>query len=262
MAKCPVCGTPATDNDIFCSGCGQRLPPPTSAPAGAPAGTPGADQSPLPPMPGPPPASPIQATPPRQQTPVIQPSYQQPVTASYGQSQPQQPSVVQPTYGQAPPVYGQQPLAAQPPGGGAPPKKKSKGCLIAAIVAVALGVCGAVVGGGFVLLPKIIDPGNPTTTPYSSGNTTGPNSGEAPLDVINNLGVDICYLYISPSTSEDWGDDWLGASDTIGPGFSATFYVPVGETVDMQAEDCDGYILDTQYDIYVTTEGLTYTLSP
>ena len=54
MVKCPVCGTPATGNDIFCSGCGQRLPPPTVSPVGPPAARPAADQPPLPPMPGPP----------------------------------------------------------------------------------------------------------------------------------------------------------------------------------------------------------------
>jgi len=116
--------------------------------------------------------------------------------------------------------------------------------------------------GGALLLPEIIDSGGPTPVPFSSGNTTGSYSGEAPLDVINNLNVAVCYLYISPSTSDDWGDDWLFDIGTIEPGYSATFYLLVGETVDMQAEDCDGYILDTQYDIYVTDEGLTYTLSP
>jgi hypothetical protein len=270
MVKCSVCGTPATDNDIFCNGCGQRLPPPAGVPISAPAGTPGADQPPLPPMPGPPPIAPsgspqrsqAASTPPRQPTQVIQPSYQQPVTPSYGQSRPQQPSVIQPAYSQAPPVYGRQPPAAQPPGGGAPPKKKGKGCLITIVVVVVLALCGALIVGGALLLPEIIDSGNTTTPPYSSGNTTGSNSGEAPLDVINNLGVDICYLYISPSTSEDWGDDWLGNTGTIAPGFTATFYVPLGETIDMQAEDCDGYVLDTQYEVYVTDEGLTYTLSP
>jgi len=265
MAKCPVCGTPATDNDVFCSGCGQRLPPPPDVSPGVPVGTPAADQPPLPPMPGPPPMAPLGSpqrsqaapTPPRQQTQVIQPSYQQPVTPSYGQSQPQQPPVIQPAYSQVPPAYGQQPPAAQPP------KKKSKGCLIAIIVVVVLALCGALIVGGALLLPEIIDSGNPTTTPPgSSGNTTGSNSGDAQLDVINNLGIAVCYLYISPSASDDWGEDWLGDTDTIEPGYTATFYVPVGETIDIQAEDCDGYILDTQYEIYVTAEGLTYTLSP
>ena len=57
MVKCPVCGTPATDNDIFCNGCGRRLPP-KGVPVGVQAGTPVADQPPLPPMPGPPPIAP------------------------------------------------------------------------------------------------------------------------------------------------------------------------------------------------------------
>ena len=259
MRKCPVCGTPATDNDVFCSGCGQRLPAPTAPSADAPVSA----SPPLPPMPGPPPIAPSgspqrsQAAPtPRQQTQVVQPSYQQPATASYGQSQPQQPPVIQPPYGQATPVYGQPPAAAQPP------KKKISGCLIAIIVVVVLALCGGVVVAGIAIVPGLLPSATPTLTPYSGGNNTGSTSGETSLDVVNNLNVAICYLYISPSTSDDWGEDWLGDTDTIEPGVSATFYLPVGETVDMQAEDCDGAILDTQYDVYVTDEGLTYTLSP
>jgi hypothetical protein len=49
---------------------------------------------------------------------------------------------------------------------------------------------------------------------------------------------------------------------TIEPGFAATFYLTVGETVDMQAEDCNGTILDNQYNVVVPPEGLTYTLGP
>lgn len=257
MVTCPNCGTPATNDDVFCSGCGQRLP---QAPA--------AGQPPLPPMPGPPPVTPSESsqppqvtyTPPAQQPQVVQPTYQEPVTpTTYGQSQPQQPPVIQPSYSQAPPAYGQPPQVAQAP------KKKSKGCLIAAAVVIGLVLCGAVIIGGLTLLPEIIDSGNPTPIPYNSGNTnttTTTTTGETQLDVINNLDVSICYLYISPSSSDEWGEDWLWDIGTIEPGFSATFYIPVGETLDMQAEDCDGFIIDTQTNVYVPAEGLTYTLSP
>ena len=256
MVTCPNCGTPATDNDIFCNGCGQRLPSPAAPPAGAPVSA----SPPLPPMPGPPPVTPAGAqpvyTPPPQQPQVIQPSFQQPVTPSYGQGQPQQP-VIQPSYGQATPVYGQPPAAAQPP------KKKISGCLIAIIVVVVLALCGGVVVAGIAIVPGLLPSATPTLTPYSGGNNnTGSTSGDTSIDVVNNLNVAICYLYISPSASEDWGEDWLFDIGTIEPGFSATFYITEGETVDMQAEDCNGNTLDNQYEVYVPAEGLTYTLNP
>jgi len=245
MTTCPNCGTPATTDDVFCSGCGQRLT--------QPAGSPPSGQPPLPPMPGPPPPSGGSSdayTPPPQQ--VVQPAYQQPVTPSYAQTPPQKPSVVQPAYGQGGSGY----AAPQP---AAPPKKKKRGCLIAIIVAVVLAICAVVIVAGAAVLPEILDQINPDT-PYTSGGTTGGNS--VPIDVVNNLSYDVCYLYISSASSEDWGYDWLGDSGIIEPGTTMTFYLTSGETVDIQAEDCNGGIIDNQYNVLVPDDGLTYTLNP
>jgi S1-C subfamily serine protease len=52
----------------------------------------------------------------------------------------------------------------------------------------------------------------------------------------------ICYLYIAPDFMTTWGTDWLGESDTIGPGKSATYNVPVG-VHDIRGDDCDHQVL-------------------
>ena len=145
-----------------------------------------------------------------------------------------------------------------------PKKKNRKGCVIALIGIGLLIVCGLVVVGGIFLLPELIPSLEPTppvvVTPYDDGST--PSGAEAPLDVVNNSDYTICYLYISPSTSDDWGEDWLWDIGTIEPGFASIFYLPVGETFDMRTEDCDGELLDEQYNVTVPPEGLTYTLTP
>lgn len=233
MNKCPKCGMPVTGEDVFCGNCGQRLAE-TSQPPQKKTVSP--EPSSAPSMPGPP--SPVpseQSAPPP--PPVSQATYQQPPSPP--------PSVGAPP---SPSAYGQSPQ---------PPKKKRKGCVIALIVAAVLVLCGLVVAGAIFVLPELISDPDPTATtvPFSG-------SSEAPLDVVNNLDTAICYLYISPSNSDNWGEDWLWEMGTIEPGFAATFYLTVGETVDMQAEDCNGTILDNQYNVVVPPEGLTYTLGP
>jgi hypothetical protein len=274
MVTCPACGTPATNDDVFCANCGQRLP---QAPSPGAAAQERIDTPP--PMPGPPPITPGEpAAPPA--TEGGYPPPRRPVTPSYSAppSQPSQGHVitpeVQPTsYQTSSPPY--EPPPVTPAQAAQPPKKKLSGCVIAIIVVAALVICGIVIVGGIAILPELF-PSNPPTsvptnppTPFPTNppastpvtDNTAPVGTSVPLDVVNTSGVSICFLYISPADSEYWGDDWLEEIGTIPAGASATFYLTSGDVVDMQAEDCNGNILDTQYDISVPAEGLTYTIS-
>ncbi len=65
------------------------------------------------------------------------------------------------------------------------------------------------------------------------------------LQINNNTGgYAIHYVYISPTSSDDWGDDWLGSSELINSGSSRTFNVTNG-TYDVRLidEDGDDYIV-------------------
>ena len=82
------------------------------------------------------------------------------------------------------------------------------------------------------------------------------------LLIENHSGIDICYVFISPSTSDSWGEDWLGPNDIITTGSSYTLYVPAGTTTyDLQAADCDGVSLVEEYDVLFDSD-LTWTLNP
>ncbi len=50
---------------------------------------------------------------------------------------------------------------------------------------------------------------------------------------------DFWYVRISPSSSDAWGNDWLGESETISPGHTRAFRVNNG-TYDIEIEDEDG----------------------
>ncbi|MCC6475326.1 MAG: hypothetical protein IT514_16455, partial [Burkholderiales bacterium] len=100
-----------------------------------------------------------------------------------------------------------------------------------------------------------------TTTWSLSGSSSGGNppssSGSVPLRLVNSSNSTVCYAYISPSTSDSWGSDWLGSS-TVAAGSSYTFYVSSG-TYDLKAEDCSNNVLDEQYGIQISASS-TWTV--
>jgi hypothetical protein len=56
----------------------------------------------------------------------------------------------------------------------------------------------------------------------------------------------ICNVFISSTSSSEWGDDWLGETEAIGPGRSRVFQVEEG-MYDLLAENCAKEELDVQY---------------
>ena len=116
--------------------------------------------------------------------------------------------------------------------------------------------------------PPPTQPPPPPTQPSGGGTTT--------LTLYNQSDVAVCYVYLSPTTSDQWGEDWLGASEVIDSGGSRVFRVAMG-AYDLRADDCDGNTLDTQWNVDLSGPvdwtvsgggapssgaGLDYTLEP
>ena len=240
--NCPNCNAYVRDGDMFCGECGARVPAAPAQPSYS---------APPPEMPAPPPPPPSQPA----------------------------PAYTPPTYSSTPPPPAGGGYAPPPPtqGGYAPaePKKNRTGCIILAVVGLlALCCVGPVVS--FFLVPSLIPTdvmdiideilGTPTVPIPNIDNPTTDTTDPLPnsttqIVVENFLNVDVCFLYISPTTSDEWGDDWLG-DEILSAGDTMVFTLQAGSTVDIQAVDCDLNVLDEQYDVYVWPEGLTYTLSP
>lgn len=243
MTTCPNCGTAADVDQLFCGNCGQRLP---RHDQGDSAGEgPAQGSSSIPPMPGPPPPPTEAAT----QRPASPATYRQPAPPEEERPTSPPPRPAQPT-GTPPPVR-----AGETDSSSKPPNRRRRSCLIGLAAVGALMLCGLSIGLVLALLAEIDPDVDPTAIPYSPSSNT-----ESPLVVTNNSNASICNLYISPSDSPDWGPDWLSELGAIDPGFSATFYLTVGETVDMQIEDCQGYVVGREFDVTVPGEGLTYTV--
>jgi hypothetical protein len=79
----------------------------------------------------------------------------------------------------------------------------------------------------------------PTTAPTEVSPTPAPTVvSTVTLEIINDSGTDIWYVYLSPSTSDLWGDDQLGG-DFIADGERLTLTdIPFG-TYDVRAETSD-----------------------
>jgi len=78
------------------------------------------------------------------------------------------------------------------------------------------------------------------------------------LEVLNRATVDICYVYISPTTADSWGADWMGDLEMLAAGSSRIFFVSPGE-YDLQVKDCDNNVLTEEYQVDLTAD-LQWTL--
>jgi hypothetical protein len=89
--------------------------------------------------------------------------------------------------------------------------------------------------------------------------TVGDSAARVRLVVDNQSGEEVCYVYVSPSSGTEWGDDRMGEMETIAPGDKRLFYVRADD-YDLQVADCSGEPLIEEYDVDLRTD-LTWTLN-
>lgn len=70
------------------------------------------------------------------------------------------------------------------------------------------------------------------------------------VTIVNNLGTDVFYIYISPNTSSNWGSDWLGAN-TLPAGSSVNFEVGTPGYFDIKLEDASHNALFTSFNTWI-----------
>lgn len=84
-----------------------------------------------------------------------------------------------------------------------------------------------------------------------SGNVVVGDRGRTDVVVDNQSDRVICFLRLSPTVSQSWGEDDLGAQQVIDVGTSASISLPT-EVYDLQALDCDVEIIEEIYEVDVT----------
>lgn len=86
----------------------------------------------------------------------------------------------------------------------------------------------------------------------TSPNQAVPDSSAAAI-LVNNVGnSDICYLYISPSGSQDWGEELLGQQQAINAGQSVSLQVTAAGSYDLLAQDCSQNTLAEERNINIS----------
>jgi eukaryotic-like serine/threonine-protein kinase len=78
-----------------------------------------------------------------------------------------------------------------------------------------------------------------------------------PLRVTNDIGRDLCYVFISPEVATDWGDDQLGEMEVLEDGQSRLFFVS-RTTYDLMAQDCSGTTVSQKFAFPLQAESTWY----
>jgi hypothetical protein len=90
----------------------------------------------------------------------------------------------------------------------------------------------------------------------------GTDSSTGAVQVINNSTVEICYIYISPSTDDTWGEDKLDDTETVSAGASRTFSGLTPGQYDFRADDCSQTEIDSEVGVDVPAgQTITWTFT-
>ena len=110
---------------------------------------------------------------------------------------------------------------------------------------VAIGPDGSVWAGGVGGVVRIRSSRQVTPVPMAS------------ITLVNNSDETICYVYISPVESAEWGEDQLSPTEVIEPSRQRVFEVDPG-TYDLMAADCDGNEVSTVWGVNLTSSYTWY----
>jgi hypothetical protein len=87
-------------------------------------------------------------------------------------------------------------------------------------------------------------PPPPTEPPEPAGSDTT-------LTIYNESNATVCYLNITLSTDDSWGDDWLAADQVLPPGDWISFDLNEG-TYDLRAQTCDFEDIEIVWDSFLS----------
>lgn len=133
------------------------------------------------------------------------------------------------------------------------------------VALAALLLAALACGGGEEPTPTVPPPPPPTATaePTKAPPTEEPKQPEAgggTLEIVNQTDEAVCYVFIAPSNSEDWGPEQLGEGNVVAAGETFTITnIPPG-TYDLKAENCSNEIVARNYEVKLGAIDITWTL--
>jgi hypothetical protein len=93
---------------------------------------------------------------------------------------------------------------------------------------------------------------------FDSGTTTTATLNGPSINIVNNTGYTVYYIYISPTASDDWGDDRLASDQVLMNNRSVSLQLPhpinVVNRYDIRLKDSDGDTY-TKMNVLVSANG-------
>jgi len=160
--------------------------------------------------------------------------------------------------------------AYEPKRGGIPRWLLGVGCGLVLIIAV-IGGIGLLGGGGALLLaglgtstPTLTQTPAPTRTSAPAPTATAApapiiadvlpsevlDAGGTNITVLNAGTLDVCYVYISPTSEDSWGTDQLGSA-IVPPEESLAFTVEPDVSYDLRVDDCNDRNIAEEFGVTV-----------
>jgi hypothetical protein len=134
---------------------------------------------------------------------------------------------------------------------------------VAVLVLSALACGGDGGGGGETPPPAATVPPEepptmmPTNTPKAAPPTEVPEG--ASIEITNESGVDVYYVFIAPAKSDDWGEDWLGDTIIVDGETHTIHGIPEG-FYDVMAADENHEQIEVYWDVELEGE-LTWSIT-
>jgi hypothetical protein len=101
--------------------------------------------------------------------------------------------------------------------------------------------------------PEAIEPTveqleDPTSEPATAIPTPTPEPQGSSIEISNESGTDVYYIYLSPSQADKWGDDWL-QGQVIRNGATITIHGVPNGLYDVKAEDQNGDLIEVFWQV-------------
>jgi hypothetical protein len=75
--------------------------------------------------------------------------------------------------------------------------------------------------------------------------------GSTSLTLVNDTRRSVCFVNMGPATNGNWGDDWLGSSETVRTGHARAFMVAGGNDWDIRTLDCSEGVIAEGHHIVI-----------
>jgi hypothetical protein len=125
------------------------------------------------------------------------------------------------------------------------------------VLPLAIGIFAVLV----CVITAVVLAGDSAITAWFDASSAGASDGTVAVQLVNQASIDVCFVHISPSSDDQWGEDWLGSQETIPPGGTRSFSLQPDLVFDWVALNCQQEVMGEGYRL-VAGPGLQLNVGP